>query len=160
MDHEEWDWHWKKAISRLHFQGGMSHFRARQLGQEITERRFGPRPKKPKKLGRIKAALLRVAGRSFMPEGVKTFVRRWLPLLSVLYLGLIAGFKWFAERGCDFCEMGARAVQTVGGVLALAPDPELALAIAGFVTAAGATYGASYKVVKITRAEMAKRKAK
>ncbi len=49
MDHDEWEWHSKKARDRLHFQGGMSHFRARQLGHEITERRFGPQPEEPKK---------------------------------------------------------------------------------------------------------------
>ena len=156
MDHEEWDWHWQKAISRLHFQGGLSHFRARQLGREITERRFGPRPEKPKRVGGFKGLLLRFVGRIAMPKGVKVFVNRWGVLISVLYLGAVAVLQTLGARGCEACGTVSGFVQTAFGLLSLTPDPALGPEIVAIVAGALAVWGGSRKVVSIVKKKKAK----
>ena len=151
MDRDEWDYHWEKALARLHFEHGIPHFRARQLAFQETEKRFGPQPEKPKRVGGIKAALLRIVGRSLMPEGVKTFVRRWAVLISVLYLGAVALLQALSARGCEACGMIAGFVQTAFGLLSLTPDPGLGPEIAAIVAGALAVWGGSRKVASIVK---------
>ncbi|GAG32699.1 unnamed protein product [marine sediment metagenome] len=92
-----------------------------------------------------------------MSQSIKSFVNRWAVLISVVYLAATGLLKALAESGIEWAGVGLTVVQMAFGLLALTPDPALAAEVSAGVAGGLALYGATRKVISITKKSRAAR---
>ena len=158
MTRAEWDAACQASIMTL-LRQGEDPARAIRRAHESCTAMYGKRPDKPQTQDVPAAPWWLRLGVSAVAGGkvdkIKVFVNRYLVLFSVVYSALSFGFEQLAAHGFAWAAYAKTVVSTLFGLLGVAPDPAVAVAVVSVGTAGFAFYGAVLKIIAIIKGKPA-----
>lgn len=154
MTRAEWDRECRASIMRL-LSAGVDSASAIRVANARCTAMYGARPDKPETQDVPAAPWWLRLGVSAVAGGkvdkIKVFVNRYLVLFSVVYAALSFGFEQLAAHGFAWAAYAKTVVSTLFGLLGVAPDPAVAVAVVSVGTAGFAFYGAVLKIIALIK---------